>query len=130
MAQIGMRIPCTSAKIGVVDYIGTRFGANDEIARGRSVSVSSCRAAEHGLPSAFQTFMVELSETCEIIKAATPRSLVVLDELGRGTSTNDGLAIAFAVLQYLVKKIKCTTLFITHFPQLVEVARVSLRLPH
>lgn len=71
--------------------------------------------------------MVELTETCEIIKAATARSLVVLDELGRGTSTNDGLAIAQAVLQFLVKRVKCSTLFITHFPQLVEVTEVSLR---
>ena len=74
--------------------------------------------------------MVELTETCEIIKAATPRSLVVLDELGRGTATNDGLAIAHAVLQYLVKRIKCSTLFITHFPQLAEIARVSPRSAH
>lgn len=69
--------------------------------------------------------MVELSETCEIIKAATSKSLVVLDELGRGTSTNDGLAIANAVLQYLVKRVKCATLFITHFSQLAEVCLVG-----
>ena len=73
-----------------------------------------------------QTFMVELTETCEIIKAATSRSLIVLDELGRGTSTNDGLAIAHAVLQYIVKRLRCQTLFITHFPQLSELAAVSL----
>lgn len=70
--------------------------------------------------------MVELTETCEIIKAATPRSLIVLDELGRGTSTKDGLAIAFAVLEYVLKRCNCATLFITHFPQLAEVATVSV----
>jgi DNA mismatch repair protein MSH3 len=69
--------------------------------------------------------MVELTETCEILKAATARSLIVLDELGRGTSTNDGLAIAHAVLQYIVKRLRCQTLFITHFPQLAELAAVS-----
>lgn len=67
--------------------------------------------------------MVELSETSEILKAATPRSLIVLDELGRGTSTNDGLAVAHAVLQHIVTKIQCHTLFITHFPQLSELAQ-------
>lgn len=69
--------------------------------------------------------MVELTETCEILKAASERSLIVLDELGRGTSTNDGLAIAHAVLQYIVKKLRCQTLFITHFPQLAELAAVG-----
>jgi len=104
MAQIGCYLPCDSATIGIVDYVGTRFGASDEIIRGRS------------------TFMVELTETCEILKAATPRSLVVLDELGRGTSTNDGLAVAHAVLQFILTKIKATTIFITHFPQLSKLA--------
>jgi len=84
--------------------VGTRFGAADEIIRGRS------------------TFMVELTESCEILNAATPRSLVVLDELGRGTSTNDGLAIAQAILEYLITQIKSTCIFITHFPQLSEIA--------
>lgn len=69
--------------------------------------------------------MVELTETCEILKAATPRSLIVLDELGRGTSTNDGLAVAQAVLQYILENIKASTIFITHFPQLSEMANVS-----
>lgn len=126
MTQIGCRIPCDAATIGIVDYIGTRFGASDEIARGRSVGCyhkSSVPALADLI--AFQTFMVELTETCEIIKAATARSLVVLDELGRGTSTNDGLAIAHSVLKYLVRNVKCNTLFITHFPQLAQVAQVS-----
>jgi DNA mismatch repair protein MSH3 len=128
MAQIGCRIPCDSAKIGIVDYIGTRFGANDEIARGRSVSAASLELLNKvflRLMHLLQTFMVELTETCEIIKAATPRSLVVLDELGRGTSTNDGLAIAYAVLRYLIQKTKASTLFITHFPQLSELSKVG-----
>ena len=106
MAQIGCYLPCDSAELGLVDYVGTRFGAQDELARGRS------------------TFMVELTETCEIIKSATERSLIVLDELGRGTSTTDGQCIAAAVLEYIVTKIRCPTLFITHFPQMQQVARV------
>jgi DNA mismatch repair protein MSH3 len=69
--------------------------------------------------------MVELTETCEILKASTSRSLIVLDELGRGTSTNDGLAIAHAVLQYIIKRVGAATIFITHFPQLAALASVS-----
>ena len=69
--------------------------------------------------------MVELTETCEILKASTNRSLIVLDELGRGTSTNDGLAIAHAVLQYIIKRVGAATIFITHFPQLAALASVS-----
>jgi len=80
------------------DGIITRMGASDELARGRS------------------TFMVEMAETNEILKTATSKSLVILDELGRGTSTADGMAIADAVLQHLVENIKCKTLFITHYP--------------
>lgn len=68
--------------------------------------------------------MVELAETCEIIKAATSRSLIVLDELGRGTSTRDGLAIAYAVLRYIVTSLKSSALFITHYPQLQDIAAV------
>ncbi|KAG9120901.1 Mismatch repair protein msh3, partial [Ceratobasidium sp. 392] len=98
LAQIGSYVPCRSAKVGMLDGIATRMGASDEITRGRS------------------TFMVEVSETAEIIKAATPRTLVILDELGRGTSTFDGMAIAHAVMQHLVENIKCKTLFITHYP--------------
>ncbi|QRW14701.1 DNA mismatch repair protein MutS [Ceratobasidium sp. AG-Ba] len=98
LAQIGSYVPCRSAKVGMLDGIATRMGASDEITRGRS------------------TFMVEVSETAEIIKTATPRTLVILDELGRGTSTFDGMAIAHAVMQHLVENIKCKTLFITHYP--------------
>ncbi|KAG9099780.1 Mismatch repair protein msh3 [Ceratobasidium sp. 370] len=98
LAQIGSYVPCRSAKVGMLDGIATRMGASDEITRGRS------------------TFMVEVSETAEIIKTATPRTLVILDELGRGTSTFDGMAIAHAVMQHLVENVKCKTLFITHYP--------------
>ncbi|KAK4699369.1 DNA mismatch repair protein MSH3, partial [Phenoliferia sp. Uapishka_3] len=109
MAQIGSYVPADSCKTSLFDGIYTRLffsmGASDELARGRS------------------TFMVELSETSEILKLATRRSLVILDELGRGTSTMDGQAIAGAVLQYIVEKLHCLTLFITHYPQLGDIAR-------
>ncbi|KAF8447476.1 muts domain V-domain-containing protein [Boletus edulis BED1] len=98
MAQIGSYVPAGAARIGMCDGIITRMGASDELARGRS------------------TFMVEMTETNEILKTATSKSLVILDELGRGTSTADGMAIADAVLQHLVENIKCKTLFITHYP--------------
>ncbi|KAJ1310165.1 hypothetical protein OPQ81_006909 [Rhizoctonia solani] len=98
LAQIGSYVPCRSAKLGMLDGIATRMGASDEITRGRS------------------TFMVEVSETAEIIKTVTPRTLVILDELGRGTSTFDGMAIAHAVMQHLIENAKCKTLFITHYP--------------
>ncbi|KAH0827010.1 muts domain V-domain-containing protein [Lanmaoa asiatica] len=98
MAQVGSYVPARAARIGMCDGIITRMGASDELARGRS------------------TFMVEMAETNEILKTATSKSLVILDELGRGTSTADGMAIADAVLQHLVENIKCKTLFITHYP--------------
>ncbi|KAI0691181.1 muts domain V-domain-containing protein [Cytidiella melzeri] len=99
MAQVGSYVPATSMKIGMLDGILVRMGASDELARGRS------------------TFMVELQETSEILQLATSRTLVILDELGRGTSTFDGMAISSAVLQQLVQKTKCKTLFITHYPE-------------
>ncbi|KAH7910649.1 muts domain V-domain-containing protein [Hygrophoropsis aurantiaca] len=98
MAQIGSYVPAKSVKLGILDSILTRMGASDELARGRS------------------TFMVEMTETCDILQAATDRSLVILDELGRGTSTADGMAIAGGVLQHLVQEVQCKTLFITHYP--------------
>ncbi|PPQ79804.1 LOW QUALITY PROTEIN: hypothetical protein CVT26_012571 [Gymnopilus dilepis] len=100
MAQIGSYVPAASVKMGLLDSILTRMGASDDLARGRS------------------TFMVEMSETSEILQTATSKSLVILDELGRGTSTFDGMAIADATLQYLVQNTKCKTLFITHYPLL------------
>lgn len=98
MAQIGSYVPAKAARIGMCDGIITRMGASDELARGRS------------------TFMVEMAETSEILSMATPKSLVILDELGRGTSTADGMAIADAVLHHLIQDVKCKTLFITHYP--------------
>lgn len=104
MAQIGSYVPCDSAKLTLVDAVYTRMGAFDNMLRGES------------------TFMYEMNETAEIIKSATPRSLVVLDEIGRGTATFDGFAIAQAVLRFFVEETKCLTLFVTHYPQIREVA--------
>ncbi|KAF8831364.1 hypothetical protein HHX47_DHR1000478 [Lentinula edodes] len=98
MAQIGCYVPAESVKMGMLDGVYTRMGAWDDIARGRS------------------TFMVEMSETREILHSATNKSLVILDELGRGTSTFDGMSIAHAVLHHLLTATRCKTLFITHYP--------------
>ena len=126
MNQIGCRLPCDSATMGLFDYVGTRFGASDELGRGRSVSALEAAGNASSLTIlSFQTFMVELTETCEILKSSTPRSLIVLDELGRGTSTRDGQVIAEAVLTYIMTIIKASTLFITHYPQMAKVAAVS-----
>lgn len=100
MAQIGCHVPASSATLTPVDRIFTRLGANDNILAGQS------------------TFMVELTETARILQHATQRSLVILDELGRGTSTFDGLAIAQAVLAFLVDSARCMGLFATHYRQL------------
>ncbi|XP_075448422.1 DNA mismatch repair protein Msh3 isoform X2 [Ascaphus truei] len=105
MAQIGSYVPAEEATIGVVDGIFTRMGAADNIYKGQS------------------TFMEELSETTEILKAATPRSLVILDELGRGTSTHDGIAIAYATLEYFIRDVTSLTLFVTHYPPLCELEK-------
>lgn len=99
LAQIGSFVPASSAKIGLVDRIFCRVGSGDDLFRGRS------------------TFMVEMLETGHILKHATDRSLAILDEVGRGTSTSDGLSLAYATLGYLSKKNKCRTLFATHFGQ-------------
>lgn len=104
MAQIGSYVPCDSAQLGIIDGVFTRMGAFDNMMAGES------------------TFMVELSETSDILKLATDRSLVVLDELGRGTSTHDGVAIATAVLDWLVREKRCLTLFITHYQLLARMA--------
>lgn len=100
MGQIGSYVPAASAKLGLLDAVFTRMGAFDNMLAGES------------------TFMVELSETADILKQATPRSLVILDELGRGTSTHDGVAIAQAVLDHMVRNIRSLTLFITHYQHL------------
>lgn len=104
MAQIGSYVPATSAELGMLDAIFTRMGAFDNMMAGES------------------TFMVELSETSDILKQATPRSLIILDELGRGTSTHDGVAIAHAVLEHIVRETKSLLLFITHYQSLSNVA--------
>jgi len=103
MAQIGSYIPATSARIGIVDKVFTRIGAHDEITKGQS------------------TFMVEMSETAGILNNLSPRSLVVVDEIGRGTSTYDGLSLAWAVAEYLEKN-KVRTLFATHFHELTALS--------
>ena len=106
MAQIGCFVPATQATIGVVDKIFTRIGASDDLSMGQS------------------TFMVEMMEVATILKEATQNSLVILDEIGRGTSTYDGLSIAWAVAEFIADKEKCgaKTLFATHYHELIELA--------
>ncbi|KAI8635464.1 muts domain V-domain-containing protein [Xylariaceae sp. FL1651] len=104
LAQIGSFVPADSLTLTLADAIHTRMGARDNLFRGES------------------TFMVEVSETARILRSATPRSLVILDELGRGTSTHDGAAIAQAVLHHVVENTRCLTLFITHYQSLARVA--------
>ncbi|HZE94144.1 MAG TPA: DNA mismatch repair protein MutS [Gemmatimonadales bacterium] len=103
LAQIGSFVPCRRASIGVVDRLFTRVGASDNLVRGQS------------------TFMVEMSETSAILHAATGRSLVLLDEIGRGTSTYDGVAIAWAVTECLHNTIGCKTIFATHYHELTQL---------
>jgi len=104
LAQAGSFVPATSARIGVVDRVFTRVGAGDELARGQS------------------TFMVEMAETAAILNHATRRSLVVLDEVGRGTSTYDGVSLAWAITEHLHDHIGCRALFATHYHELVDLA--------
>ena len=104
MAQIGSFVPAEGAEIGLVDRIFTRVGASDDLARGQS------------------TFMVEMNETANIVNNATERSLVILDEIGRGTSTFDGLSIAWSVAEFLYDKIKARSLFATHYHELIKLA--------
>ena len=109
LAQAGSFVPARRAKVGIVDRISTRIGASDDLARGRS------------------TFLVEMVETAAILNHASERSLVVLDEVGRGTSTFDGMAIAWAVAEHLVARVKARTLFATHYHELNELASHTKR---
>jgi DNA mismatch repair protein MutS len=104
LAQMGSFVPARSARLSVVDRVFTRIGASDNLARGRS------------------TFMVEMTETAAILHTATPRSLILLDEVGRGTATYDGLAIAWAAIEYLHAHVRAKTLFATHYFELTELA--------
>ena len=103
MAQMGSFVPATRARLSTVDRIFTRIGASDNLARGRS------------------TFMVEMTETAAILNTATPRSLILLDEIGRGTATYDGLAIAWAVVEFIHQHSRAKTLFATHYHELTEL---------
>ena len=104
LAQMGCFVPADSAALSIVDRVFTRIGAADNLARGRS------------------TFMVEMTETAVILNTTTSRSLVVLDEIGRGTATYDGLALAWAVVEHIHQRIRARTLFATHYHELTELA--------
>lgn len=107
MAQMGSYLPAASAHIGVTDRIFTRVGANDDLAKGQS------------------TFMVEMNETANILNNATAKSLVILDEIGRGTSTFDGLSIAWSVAEFLHDEVGCRTLFATHYHEITDLERTK-----
>lgn len=104
LAQLGCWVPAAEAQLGVRDYLFSRLGASDDIIRGQS------------------TFMVEMSETAEILRHASEDSLIILDEIGRGTSTYDGLSIAWALVEHFVTRLKAITLFATHYHELIELA--------
>lgn len=105
LAQIGCFVPAASCELSPIDRIFTRIGASDRILEGKS------------------TFYVEMEETKNLLQFATPRSLAIIDELGRGTSTFDGYAIANAVMQFLVRRLNCLTLFSTHYHMLLDEFR-------
>ncbi|APW63415.1 DNA mismatch repair protein MutS [Paludisphaera borealis] len=110
MAQMGGFVPARRARIGVVDRLFARVGATDELSRGQS------------------TFMVEMTETANILNNATPQSLVILDEIGRGTSTFDGVSLAWAITEHLHDVVGCRTLFATHYHELVELEKTKARI--
>ena len=103
LAQIGSFVPATKARIGIVDKIFCRVGSSDNLARGES------------------SFLVEMTETSQIVRGATKNSLVIMDEVGRGTSTEDGLSLAWAISEYILNKIQCKTLFATHYHELTRL---------
>jgi DNA mismatch repair protein MutS len=110
LAHTGSFVPAAEAEIDLVDRIFTRIGASDDLARGQS------------------TFMVEMSETANILNNATPRSLIILDEIGRGTSTFDGLSLAWSIVEHLHNRVGAKTLFATHYHELTELAGRLARL--
>jgi len=103
LAQLGCFVPASSAELGICDYLFSRLGASDDIIRGQS------------------TFMVEMAETAEILRHASENSLIILDEIGRGTSTYDGLSIAWSLVEHFVKRLKALTLFATHYHELIHL---------
>lgn len=109
LAQVGSYVPATFAKLGIVDKIFCRVGASDNLAKGES------------------TFLVEMMETANILRSATNKSLVIMDEVGRGTSTEDGLAIAQAVSEFLINDIKCKSFFATHYHELTRMEHKSIK---
>lgn len=109
LAQTGSYVPASYARIGIIDRIFCRVGASDNLAKGES------------------TFLVEMIETANILRSATRRSLVIMDEVGRGTSTEDGLSIAYAVSEYLISSIGCKTLFATHYHELTRMENPKLK---
>lgn len=109
LAQTGCFVPAKSARLGIVDRIFCRVGASDNLAKGES------------------TFLVEMTETARILRSATDRSLVIMDEVGRGTSTEDGLSIAWAVSEHLLNSLKCKTLFATHYHELTRLEHDSIK---
>src|SRR5262249_11314608 len=104
LAQMGSFVPAKKARIGITDRIFTRVGASDDLGKGQS------------------TFMVEMTEAANILNNATSRSLVILDEIGRGTSTYDGVSLAWAITEYLHDKVGCRALFATHYHELAQLA--------